>query len=166
MLFARVIRSEDTLALLGRQSGTGVLNFNEHPSVVVPRSQCQRAALRHCIHCIENQIRKGSMQQLRIGCNGFQSIVQLEIAINRGASCCLKLRLKEPCNCGHNVVHLYPLQLRLWHLGKFAEPANDPLEVGNFGKKSLRTLAKNFIEDLRTLTPRADQILNGELQWE
>ena len=49
----------------------------------------------HGIHCIEHQIRKGAMQQLRVGGNRVESLLQLKLALYRLASRRLQLRLKQ-----------------------------------------------------------------------
>ena len=104
------------------------------------------------------------MQELGICRNALQSVIQLKITSNCSPPCCLKLRLEQLCNCGDNLIHLHPSQLRLRHLGKLTEPSDDPLQVGDFCKERLRALAKDFIEEFRALTPRANQILYRQLQ--
>ena len=56
MVLAGVIRSEDALALFRRQARTSILDFKEHSPILTPGSKSKRAAVRHRIHRVQNQI--------------------------------------------------------------------------------------------------------------
>src|SRR5271170_6763425 len=56
MRLTRVIRSKEALALFWRESGPGIRDFDVTQSPVLSRTQPERAALRHSIHRIQNEI--------------------------------------------------------------------------------------------------------------
>src|SRR5579864_3524703 len=94
MLFAGVIRSEDALALLTRQPSTGISDFDYYLSIVAPGPESKCSAIRHSIHRIEHQVRQGAVQQVAIGSDCLQILIQLELAGDWRAPWRLQLSLE------------------------------------------------------------------------
>ena len=80
--------------------------------------------------------------------------VELHLALDLCSSRLLELSLKKMYHPANEVVHLHRLQLRLRHLGKFAESSDDAFQIGDFCQQGSGTLAEDFVELLRTLRLR------------
>src|SRR6202011_5846109 len=104
------------------------------------------------------------MQQVRVGTDRPEILIQLQPADDRLVSGYLQLRMEQLDHALQSLIHLHRLQLRMRHLRKLAEAANDRLEVGDLGKQGGQTLAEYLVELLGTLCPGAHQVLNRELK--
>src|SRR5215469_797779 len=103
------------------------------------------------------------MQELGISRNRSETLLELHSALYLCVIAVLKLRLKQPGHAAYDLVGIDPLELWFRHLRKFAEARDDCFQVVYFCQQCRRALAKNFVEDLRILFSRADQVFDCEL---
>ncbi len=126
----------------------------------------QRPTIWHRVHRVQHQVRQSAVQQVGVGSDCTETLVQLQLAIDRRAPRRLQLRLEQLRHPAQEFIHLHRLQLRMRHLRKLAEAANDCFQVRNLSQQSAGAFAEHFIELLRALRPRAHQIFDRKLQRE
>src|SRR6267378_4095934 len=162
MLLGRVVRSEQARAFFLRQPRAGVGDRDFHFIAKQLRSDSNGSTLRQSVNCVEYQIRERAVQHIGIGGDGRQ--FRFEFCSDDDLSFLLQLRMKHTQDRAHDFVELRGLPVRLRHLGEFAEPSDDRLQIVDFGQQCRCSFAKYFFKEFRRSFFRADQILDGDLE--
>jgi hypothetical protein len=69
------------------------------------------------------------MKEIGVGIDFEKASGEFEFYLDRWFSWRVELRLMQRDNPLQKVVHLYALELRLWHFGEVAEASDDGFEV-------------------------------------
>ena len=85
------------------------------------------------------------MQQFGIGRNSQRLVADAALEADWRLMLAQR-RLVERRDFPQYIGHIYIFELRLRHLGKIAEAANDVLQIRNLDAKRLGALAKDFVE--------------------